>query len=83
MVAVFGGGWAVPAPAASSVPSDRLDEVPAIATAPLPGETIDADEIPSSNVDAPSPSNLRRDGTAGPSGALNGPGAVSVHSVSR
>ena len=83
MVAVFGGGWAVPAPAASSVPSDRLEEVPAIATTPLPGETIDADKIPSSNVDTPGASNLRRDGTAGPSGALNGPDAVSFHSVSR
>jgi hypothetical protein len=83
LVAVFGGGWAVPAPAASSVPSDRLDEVPTIATTPLPGATIDAGEIPSSNVDTLRASNLRQDGTAGPSGAQNGPGEVGVHSISR
>jgi hypothetical protein len=52
LVAVFGGGLAAPAPAASSVPSDRLDEVPVIATTPPPGATIDVDKI-SSNVDSP------------------------------
>jgi hypothetical protein len=50
LVAVFGGGLAATAPDASSVPSDRLDEVPVIATTPLPGAMIDADRI-SSNVD--------------------------------
>jgi hypothetical protein len=55
LVAVFGGGLAATAPDASSVPSDRLDEVPVIATTPLPGAMIDADRI-SSNVDTPADS---------------------------
>jgi hypothetical protein len=44
-----------PVPGASSTRSDRLDEVPVVATTPQPGATIDADRIPS-GVDTPAAS---------------------------
>ena len=82
LVAVFGGGVAAPVADASSVPSARFDEVPVIATTPLPGATNDFDKL-SSNADTLRASNPGRDGTARPTGAPNSPGEVRVHPVSR
>ena len=54
-----------------TVSRDALDEVLVIAASPLPGATIDADKVPS-YVETVLAADLRRDGTASLTGALNG-----------
>ena len=73
-------GWSVSLAADSSTATPNpAEEVVVIATTPLPGTTIDIDKVPS-NVETLRASDLRRDGTASLTGALNSQlGSVSIN----